>query len=363
MIAANVAVMAALVVYKYQIDNPIIQYSFLLADYHFGFMKRALLGAVLGLFESKTHLREVFWIALASWLAAMALFVALFKRTFGFSGDRVALFVFVFGSPFFFKNFFHIHGFFDIYGALFATVALLIPANRLFPLIVGFGSAVLVLIHHLHFLLYVPAIAVVAVVRFLLMRECSRGDFIYSAAAALLPCAAFLASIAYGDAKVPPDALLAYFHARAADPLPVVNITIWYTSTSEELAKTAGMFHVNAPRLPVFFALIAMHWPVIRFMRAMIAALDAPLHRRLVVAGIAGVTACYIVIFVFVFDYARWFSSWAVCMFLIMHALAMLQARSAKPAPAFLVAATAKRDEILGWVLTVIPRVGLVIPF
>src|SRR5262249_11812743 len=125
----------------------------------------------------------------------------------------------------------------------------------------------------------------------------------------------------------------------------------------------ADMFAVNAPRLPVFFVLIALHWPVIRFMRALYASLADPLHKRLIVIGIAGVTVCYLVIFIFVFDYARWFSSWAVCMFLIMHALAMLQAQSGKPKPEFLNAQTTKRDETLGWIVTVIPRVGLIIPF
>lgn len=362
MLAANVAVMAALVVYKFAIDYPIIQYSFLLADYHFGFMKRALIGSVLGLFQEHIPLREVFWLALAAWLATMSLFVILFKRTFGFSGDRLQLFVFIFGSPFFFKNFFHTHGFFDIYGALFAILALLIPVKRFYPLVVGAGCAALVLIHHLHFLLYVPTIGVIAVVRFFLMREFSRLDIARAVIAALLPCAAFYASIRYGDAPVPPDVLLAYMQARASDPLPVVNITIWYTSAAEELAKTAAVFSTNAPRLPVFFALIALHWPAIRFTRALVAALANPMHRRLAVAGIAGVTACYVVIFVFVFDYARWFSSWAVCMFLILHALAMLQTQGGA-VPAFADQATRKRDEVLGWIVTIIPRVGLMIPF
>jgi hypothetical protein len=362
MLALNVAVMAALVVYKFAIDYPIIQYSFLLADYHFGFMKRALIGSVIGLFQDHIPLREVFWLALAAWLVTMALFVVLFKRTFGFSGDSLQLFVFVFGSPFFFKNFFHTHGFFDIYGALFSIVALLIPMTRLYPLIVGAGCAALVLIHHLHFLLYVPAIGVIAVIRFFLMRESSPLDIARGAIAALLPCAAFYASLRYGDAPVPPEVLLAYMKARASDPLPIVNITIWYTSAAEEFAKTAAAFSINGPRLPVFAVLIALHWPVIRFMCALIASLANPLHRRLAMIGIAGVTACYVVIFVFVFDYSRWFSSWAVCMFLVMHALAMLQAQRGTP-PAFAAPATRKRDEILGWVLTTIPRFGLMIPF
>ena len=361
MVAVNIAVMAALVAYKFY-DYPIIQYSFLLANYHFGFMKRALLGSVLALFEDKTRLSEVFWIHLAVWLFTMALFVVLFKRTFGFAGDRLQLFVFTFGSPFFFKNFFHTIGFFDIYGCLFAIVVLLIPVNRLFPLIVGIGGAVLVLIHHIHFLLYLPAVAVIAVIRYVCLRPFSRGDLIYCVLAALPACAAFLAST-FIAAPVPPEQLLAYMRARAADPLPIVNITIWYTTIAEELAKTAAAFHVNAPRLPVFAGLIAMHWPLIRFMRALHAAIPVAAHRNWVALGVAGITLGYVVIFVFVFDYARWFSNWAVCIMLLMHGMALLQRRDGVPVPAFAPPNHRKLDETLAWILTAIPRVGLQIPF
>jgi hypothetical protein len=44
------------------------------------------------------------------------LFVTLFRRTFGFDDRHMPLFVFMAGSPFFFKNFMHTLGHFDIYG-------------------------------------------------------------------------------------------------------------------------------------------------------------------------------------------------------------------------------------------------------
>jgi hypothetical protein len=361
MIAVNAAVMAALVLYKYY-DYPIIQYSFLLANYHFGFMKRALLGSVLALFENQTGLREVFWIHLGAWLTTMTLFFMLFKRTFGFAGDRLQLFVFTFGSPFFFKNFFHTIGFFDIYGCLFAIVTLLIPVSRLFPLIVGAGCTALVLIHHIHFLLYLPLIGVIAIIRYFCLHPFSRADIAYALVAALPPCAAFLASVLIA-APVPPDQLLAYMRTRAADPLPVVNITIWYTTAAEELTKTAHEFARNAPRLPVFAALILLHWPVIRFTRSMHASIRDALHRNLLAFAFAGITLGYVVVFVFVFDYARWFSNWAVCMILLMHTAALLPRRNDAPAPSFATTGREKLDTTLGWILTAIPRVGLQIPF
>ena len=55
------------------------------------------------------------------------------------------------------------------------------------------------------FPLVVPAIGVIAVIRFLLMREFSRFDIARAAIATLLPCTTFYASIRYGDAPVPPS--------------------------------------------------------------------------------------------------------------------------------------------------------------
>ena len=123
------------------------------------------------------------------------------------------------------------------------------------------------------------------------------------------------------------------------------------------------MFPKNAPRLPVFIALIALHWPMIRFMRSLYSSLATRPHRIVVLVGIIGITACYGVIFAFVFDYARWFSNWAVCMILLMHALALLQQRDGAAAPAFATPETMKQNVVLGWVVTAIPRVGLQIPF
>jgi hypothetical protein len=40
------------------------------------------------------------------------------------------------------------------------------------------------------------------------------------------------------------------------------------------------------------------------------------MHRRLVTAALIGVSLAYLVMFAMVFDYSRWISNWAVCMFL-----------------------------------------------
>jgi hypothetical protein len=106
----------------------------LLVTYHFGFVRRALIGTILSAFIDKVPLWYVYPIATVAWLVALALFVAAFRKAFGFKQQNFSLFVFMIGSPFFFKNFAIALGHFDIYGCIWALVALLIPASSLYPL-------------------------------------------------------------------------------------------------------------------------------------------------------------------------------------------------------------------------------------
>jgi hypothetical protein len=63
--------------------------------------------------------------------------------------------------------------------------------------------------------------------------------------------------------------------------------------------------------------------------------------------------------FAMVFDYSRWISNWAVCMFLILHAVKMLPASKETP----LIPAEDQKTNIFGLIITLIPRVGIVRPF
>jgi hypothetical protein len=71
------------------------------------------------------------------------------------------------------------------------------------------------------------------------------------------------------------------------------------------------------------------------------------------------VSAGYLIIFATVFDYSRWISNWAVCMFLILHAVKTLPASQITPP----MAADDRKTTIFGWIVTLIPRVGIVRPF
>src|ERR1700760_2856748 len=130
MLAVNVVVALGVFIHKIALP-PYVPYIHLLVDYHFGFTKRALIGAIVGLFTAKVPVWLVFALAGVAWLVTLALFVVLFRRTFGFEQRHLPLFVFIAGSPFFFKNFMHTLGHFDIYGCALGIILLLMPARSI----------------------------------------------------------------------------------------------------------------------------------------------------------------------------------------------------------------------------------------
>src|SRR5664280_1479013 len=174
MLAVNAAVLIGVFLYKITLP-PYVPYIHLLVDYHFGFTKRALIGAMVSLLFAKVPVWLVFALSGAVWLITLGLFVKLFRKTFGFDAAHLPLFVFMAGSPFFLKNFMHTLGHFDIYGCALAIGLLLIPARSVaFVLLAALASIVLVLIHHIHLLMYVPTIAVIVLLRHYLVRGFDR---------------------------------------------------------------------------------------------------------------------------------------------------------------------------------------------
>jgi hypothetical protein len=115
----------------------------------------------------------------------------------------------------------------------------------------------------------------------------------------------------------------------------------------------------NLLGIPVFALLIWLHAPLWRYFAELIRSLSDEFHRRVVVVGIIAVSVAYLVMFATVFDYSRWISNWAVCMFLILHAVKALPASQAVSP----VSADDKKTSALGWNITLIPRVGIVRPF
>ena len=362
MLAVNAAVLIGVFFHKIALP-PFVPYVHLLVDYHFGFTKRALIGAAVTLFTSKVPVWLVFALSGAVWLLIAGLFVKLFRRTFGFDDSHWPLFVFMAGSPFFLKNFMHTLGHFDIYGCLFAIVLLLIPARSLFYVaLASLFSMVLVLIHHIHLLMYVPVIAAIVVLRYYLVQGANRASVIAGIAALAATGMLFIAAQFYGTMAVPEPEFVGYLQGRMADPSRTDLLSfayIWYQPLSKEISDTWARLPSNALGVPVFALLIWLHSPLWRYFARLIAALSIDAHRRIVIAAIAIVSVAYLIMFLIVFDYSRWISNWAVCLFLILHAVKALPA-SREVAP---ISGDDRKTLTLGWIVTLIPRVGIVRPF
>jgi hypothetical protein len=362
MLAVNVAVLIGVFLTKITLP-PYVPYIHLVVDYHFGFTKRALIGAVVSVFFAKVPVWLVFALSGTVWLITAGLFIKLFRRTFGFDDAHLPLFVFMAGSPFFLKNFMHTLGHFDIYGCAFALCLLLIPARSIaFVLLAALASMILILIHHIHLLMYVPTIAAIVMLRFYLVRGFDRQNVSIGIAAALGVGVLFLAAQFLGTMAVPEAEFVRYLQGKMADPSRTNLLSfsyIWYQPLSREIADTWQRMPSNILGVPVFALLVWLHAPLWRYFAGLIRALRDDLHRRIVIASIVTVSAAYLIMFAMVFDYSRWISNWAVCMFLILHAVKTLPASQGVPS----ISGDDRKTGILGWIVTLIPRVGIVRPF
>jgi hypothetical protein len=362
MLVVNAAVLIGVFFHKITLA-PYVPYIHLLVDYHFGFTKRALIGAAVALFSQPVPVWLVFALGGAVWLVTAVLFAILFRQTFGFGKASMPLFVFMAGSPFFLKNFMHTLGHFDIYGCAFAIGLLMLPAGSIFfVLLAAAASMILILIHHIHVLMYVPTIAVIVLLRHYLVRGFDRQNVTLGAAALLCVGILFFVAQFLGTMAVSEAELVRHLESRMADPSRTDLLSfsyIWYQPLAKEIADTWQRMPSNILGMPVFVLLVWLHSPLWRYFADLIRSLADASHRRIVVGAIAAVSAAYLIMFVIVFDYSRWVSNWAVCLFLILHAVKALPASQEVPP----LSGNDRKTVILGWIVTLIPRVGIVRPF
>ncbi|MGX1318257.1 multisubunit Na+/H+ antiporter MnhE subunit [Bradyrhizobium sp. USDA 377] len=257
----------------------------------------------------------------------------------------------------------HTLGHFDIYGCALALILLLMPAGSLlFVALAALFSIVLVLIHHIHLLMYVPTIITIVVIRHYLAYGSNRGNVAFGVIALAVVAALFFAAQFLGTMPIPEADFVAYLKTRMADPSRTDLLQfayIWYQPLAKEISDTWGRLPHNILGVPVFALLIWLHTPLWRFFANLIGALASETHRRLVIAALIGISLAYLVMFAMVFDYSRWISNWAVCMLLILHAMKMLPAKQETP----MIPAEDRKTNIFGLIVTLIPRVGIVRPF
>jgi hypothetical protein len=364
MLACSAVIVIALLIIKITTSIPRIQYVHLLVNYDFGLIKRALVGAIVSLFRPRVGLVDVYVIGLTAWLAALIAYLAVFRKTFGFSERTFPLLAIILSSPFFFKNFMFSIGYFDVLGCLAVLIALLLPVNLALPLIMGAISCILLFIHHLHLLLYVPTIGLVVLLRTLADGRVNlRAVFLAGAVATIAIGGCFYVLAFHGSVPIPMEQFTVALRARAIDSPEIIAgylIDIFYTDIAHEIAETMKALPNNALRFPIYLILIFLHLPLIRYFRRLTLALERRQDRRMVVAGLVGVTFGYVVIGAVVFDYPRWVSNWAVCMILIMHAVRSLPSTLSDPVP---IDPTLSKNRRFGWILALIPRLGINKPF
>src|SRR5262249_2575506 len=251
----------------------------------------------------------------------------------------------------------------DIYGCLLAIVLILVPARSIaFVGLAALFSIVLILIHHIHLLMYAPTIAVIVVLRHYLVAGTNRSNVAAGVIATLALGALFVAAQFWGTMPIPESEFVAYLKTRMADPsrMDLLSFSyIWYQPLSKEIADTWGRMPSNILGVPVFALLIWLHMPLWRYFADSIRALREDWDRRIVIAALIGVSVGYLIMFAIVCDYSRWVSNWAVCMFLILHAVKTLPAsREVAPIPS-----DDRKTTVFGAIVTLIPRVGIVRPF
>jgi hypothetical protein len=364
MVACSAVLALGLLLIKIFTSFPGIQYVHLLVNYDFGMIKRALVGAVVGLVRPRVGLLDVYVVGLAAWLAALVAYLAVFRRTFGFSERTFPLLAIILSSPFFFKNFMFSIGYSDVYGCLAALVALLLPINLALPLIMGAIACMLLFIHHLHLLLYIPTIGLIVLLRAMADGRINlRALLLIGAAATAAVGGAFYFLAFHGSVPVPIDQFTAALRARAIDSPEMIGgrlVEIFYTDIAYEIEATLATLPNNALRFPFYAVLIYLHLPLIAYFRRLVRALSRPLDRRLLIAGLVGVTLGYVIIGLVVFDYPRWVSNWAICMLLTMHAVRSLPSTQTDPVP---IDPMLPKNRWFGWILALIPRVGINKPF
>jgi hypothetical protein len=134
---------------------------------------------------------------------------------------------------------------------------------------------------------------------------------------------------------------------------------IWYQPLSKEMQDTWARMPANLLGVPVYALLLWLHAPLWRFFAGSVRALADIRHRRAVIAAVTIISLAYLVMFAMVFDYSRWISSWVVCMILLLHAVTTLPAvKVVAPIPN-----DDRRTATLGWIITALPRVGIIRPF
>ena len=147
---------------------------------------------------------------------------------------------------------------------------------------------ILILIHHIHFLMYVPTIVVIVVLRYYLVQGFSRQNATVGTAAIACIGVLFVAAQFWGSPAGSEAEFVQYLQSRMAAPTQTSVLSfsyIWYRPLSREVHDTWDRVPSNLLGIPVFALLIWLHAPPVeilcQFDRVAYGGLASPRrHRR-----------------------------------------------------------------------------------
>ncbi|AVO46100.1 hypothetical protein [Phreatobacter cathodiphilus] len=328
----NAIAFAIVVMHRWLTPLPGSEYVHRLVTYEGGLLRRALVGDIYARFTDQVAP----WVVRVEGMVAVAvcfgLAMLLFRRCIrGRQADVFALGCLIFGSPLLFKNFIGNLGKFDVLGAIVAMLAILLPLRLATVVLVGLASAALLLVHHIHATIYVPTIYGILLLRMVAQPGglALRDGALLAASLAVL-ASLFLYLLFAAVPKVPVEVFLDHIRARAVQHVGDEQSFMWYASLADELPRTFAVLPGHLARLPVYAAIILIHWPVIAFFARRQQRVQAE-HPGL---GPAWLVVCVVVLGGFLvtnvitFDYARHLGNLAMCFLLL--ALAQIAAHGGR---------------------------------
>ena len=190
-------------------------------------------------------------------------------------------------------------------------------------MLIAVASAALLFIHHLHATIYIPTIYGILLLRAvaqpggLAMRD---GALMGASLIGLIGLFFYL--LCFAVPTVPVDVFLEQVRARALQPVPEDQSFMWYATIADELPRTFAILPGHVARLPIYAAIVLIHWPVLAFLarrqRVLHAANPALAKAYLVVA--VGVLGGFLATNIITFDYARHLGNVAMCFLLLCSA-------------------------------------------
>jgi len=238
-------------------------YTHWLFDYHFGFMKRSLIGELLALAFGSGHVvpletvRILSWIILIANTALFANFLLTHAKSLRNQAEKspnLVLFAcFFLLAPVGLRNFAYDLGRFDQVSFLLLLTQWFNPPVFL----TAVAAAIMVLVHENFIFILLPAILLVVY---------SRKGWVASLGVASLAGFATLAVVFAGKPGAPIEQLWAYIQSKANSPLDY-NLRLLYWNLHDQLEVNKGIYADNLKYLPGFFFCFLWCLPLIAFYR------------------------------------------------------------------------------------------------